>query len=73
MLKMEIGMELNLSMKNNKTINPIILHNSPSGAIERVIYTLLGKNVLKTQRKGRKPMFPPLACTHTSSHNSVER
>jgi threonyl-tRNA synthetase len=41
----------------NKSQNPIILHNSPSGAIERVIYTLLEK-AAKDQREGRKPMFP---------------
>ncbi len=41
----------------NKPQNPIILHNSPSGAIERVIYTLLEK-AAKDQREGRKPMFP---------------
>ncbi len=41
----------------NKPLNPIILHNSPSGAIERVIYTLLEK-AAKDQREGRKPMFP---------------
>lgn len=41
----------------NKSQNPIILHNSPSGAIERVIYTLLEKSA-KDQKEGRKPMFP---------------
>ena len=41
----------------NKPQNPIILHNSPSGAIERVIYTLLEK-AAKDQKEGRKPMFP---------------
>ena len=43
--------------ENNKTINPIILHNSPSGAIERVIYALLEK-CAKDAKEGRKPMFP---------------
>ena len=43
--------------ENNKTINPIILHNSPSGAIERVIYALLEK-CAKDAKDGRKPMFP---------------
>ncbi|MDE1844977.1 MAG: threonine--tRNA ligase [Thaumarchaeota archaeon] len=43
--------------ETNKPQNPIILHNSPSGAIERVIYTLLEK-AAKDQREGRKPMFP---------------
>lgn len=41
----------------NKPQNPIILHNSPSGAIERVMYTLLEK-AAKDQREGKKPMFP---------------
>jgi len=43
--------------ETNKPQNPIILHNSPSGAIERVIYTLLEK-AATDQREGRKPMFP---------------
>jgi len=43
--------------ENNKTINPIILHNSPSGAIERVMYALLEK-CAKDAKEGRKPMFP---------------
>ena len=43
--------------ENNSTINPIILHNSPSGAIERVMYTLLEK-CAKDAKEGRKPMFP---------------
>src|SRR2546430_6191797 len=43
--------------ENNKPQNPIILHNSPSGAIERVIYALLEK-AAKDQTEGRKPQFP---------------
>jgi len=43
--------------ENNSTVNPIILHNSPSGAIERVIYALLEK-CAKDAKEGRKPMFP---------------
>ena len=43
--------------ENNKPQNPIILHNSPSGAIERVIYVLLEK-AAKDIREGRKPQFP---------------
>ena len=43
--------------ENNSTIHPIILHNSPSGAIERVMYTLLEK-CAKDAKEGRKPMFP---------------
>jgi len=43
--------------EQNKPQYPIILHNSPSGAIERVIYTLLEKSA-KDQREGKKPIFP---------------
>ena len=43
--------------ESNSTLNPIILHNSPSGAIERVIYALLEK-CAKDAKEGRKPMFP---------------
>lgn len=43
--------------ESNSTLNPIILHNSPSGAIERVIYALLEKYA-KDAKEGRKPMFP---------------
>lgn len=37
--------------------HPIILHNSPSGAIERVIYALLEKAAADAKR-GRKPELP---------------
>ena len=43
--------------ENNVKQNPIILHNSPSGAIERIIYALLEK-AAKDSREGRKPQFP---------------
>jgi threonyl-tRNA synthetase len=43
--------------ENNTPKNPIILHNSPSGAIERVIYTLLEKAATDS-REGRKPQLP---------------
>lgn len=43
--------------ENNKTKNPIILHNSPSGAIERVIYVLL-ENAARDSREGRKAQLP---------------
>ena len=36
---------------------PIILHCSPSGAIERIIYALLEKAYMRIQR-GEKPMLP---------------
>jgi threonyl-tRNA synthetase len=42
---------------------PIILHNSPSGAIERVIYALLEK-AARYSKLGRVP-FLPLWLTHT--------
>lgn len=43
--------------------NPIILHNSPSGAIERVIYALLEKSA-KMAKTGAVPSLP-LWLTHT--------
>ena len=58
-IDVENGKRYNIDFTDdqNKLQNPIILHNSPSGAIERVIYTLLEKSA-KDQREGRKPMFP---------------
>ncbi|MDE1819111.1 MAG: threonine--tRNA ligase, partial [Thaumarchaeota archaeon] len=58
-IDVENGKRYNIEFMDdiNKPQNPIILHNSPSGAIERVIYTLLEK-AAKDQREGRKPMFP---------------
>ena len=43
--------------ENNTPKNPIILHNSPSGAIERVMYALLEKAATDS-REGRKPQLP---------------
>ena len=43
--------------ENNNIDHPIILHNSPSGAIERIIYALLEK-AAKDSREGRKPQLP---------------
>jgi len=43
--------------EQNKPQNPIILHNSPSGAIERIMYTLLEKASVDS-REGRKPQLP---------------
>ncbi|WP_428324113.1 threonine--tRNA ligase [Nitrosopumilus sp.] len=43
--------------ENNTTQHPIILHNSPSGAIERIIYALLEKAAADS-KKGTKPQFP---------------
>lgn len=58
-IDVENGKRYNIDFTDvaNRPQNPIILHNSPSGAIERVIYTLLEK-AAKDQREGRKPMFP---------------
>jgi len=43
--------------ENNVKQHPIILHNSPSGAIERIIYVLLEK-AARDAYEGRKPQFP---------------
>lgn len=43
--------------ENNVSKHPIILHNSPSGAIERIIYVLLEK-AAQDAAKGQKPQFP---------------
>ncbi len=43
--------------ENNEKKNPIILHNSPSGAIERIIYALLEKAAFDS-KQGRKPQLP---------------
>jgi threonyl-tRNA synthetase len=42
---------------DGKKHNPLILHQSPSGAIERVIYALLERAALKSQQ-GEKPALP---------------
>ena len=42
---------------------PIILHNSPSGAVERVIYALLEK-AARNSKLGKVPVLP-LWLTHT--------
>ena len=49
--------DINFTDKDGKPKHPLILHCSPSGAIERVIYTLLEKEAIKIN-KGQKPMFP---------------
>lgn len=43
--------------EGNVPHHPIILHNSPSGAIERLIYALL-ENAAFDQKQGKKPHFP---------------
>jgi threonyl-tRNA synthetase len=49
--------------EDGKKKNPIILHNSPSGAVERVIYVLLEK-AAKVLKSGGIPSIP-LWLTHT--------
>jgi len=58
-IDVENGKRYNIEFidENNKPQNPIILHNSPSGAIERVIYALLEKAAEDTTQ-GQKPQFP---------------
>jgi threonyl-tRNA synthetase len=43
--------------ENGDKQNPIILHNSPSGAIERVIFALLEKSA-KLMKEGKTPFLP---------------
>ncbi len=43
--------------ESNTPHHPIILHNSPSGAIERLIYALLEKAAFE-QKQGKKPHLP---------------
>ncbi|RNJ79546.1 MAG: threonine--tRNA ligase [Nitrosopumilus sp. B06] len=43
--------------ENNTPKHPIILHNSPSGAVERIIYALLEKAAFDSKR-GLKPSLP---------------
>ncbi|PWU81555.1 MAG: threonine--tRNA ligase [Candidatus Nitrosopolaris wilkensis] len=49
--------------ENGKKKNPIILHNSPSGAVERIMFALL-ENCAKVARDGGKPSLP-LWLAHT--------
>jgi len=56
--------DITFTDKDGKPKHPLILHCSPSGAIERVIYALLEKEAIKIS-KGQKPMFPVwLSPTH---------
>ena len=50
-------MELILLMRIMSNNIQSYLHNSPSGAIERIIYALLEK-AAKDSHEGRKPQFP---------------
>ncbi len=43
--------------EGNSMQNPVILHNSPSGAIERIIYALL-ENAAADAKRGKKPEMP---------------
>jgi threonyl-tRNA synthetase len=43
--------------EKNEQQNPIILHNSPSGAVERIIFALLEK-FAKQAKDGKRPQFP---------------
>ncbi len=43
--------------ESNTPRHPLILHNSPSGAVERVIYALL-ENAARDAREGRKSELP---------------
>ena len=43
--------------ENNIKQHPIILHNSPSGAIERIIYVLLEKSRKRFLRGSKTPNF----------------
>lgn len=58
-IDVENGKRFNIEYidENNRPQNPIILHNSPSGAVERVIYALLEK-AAKDTKVGKKPQFP---------------
>jgi len=58
-IDVENGKRYNIEFidEDNKPQHPIILHNSPSGAIERVIYALLEK-AAKNQKEGKKPSLP---------------
>jgi threonyl-tRNA synthetase len=49
--------DIKFTDKDGIAKHPLILHCSPSGAIERVIYALLEKEAIKMS-KGQKPMLP---------------
>jgi len=64
-IDVENGLRYNIEFveEDGSKKNPIILHNSPSGAIERVIYALLEKSA-KVSKTGGVPSFP-LWLSHT--------
>ncbi|MHA1916924.1 MAG: threonine--tRNA ligase [Candidatus Ranarchaeia archaeon] len=49
--------DINYVDNDGKKKHPIILHNSPTGAVERVIYAIL-ENAARKQQKGLPAMFP---------------
>ena len=49
--------DITFTDKDGSQKHPLILHCSPSGAIERVIYALLEKQAIDMSH-GQKPMFP---------------
>lgn len=52
---------IEFTTKDNKREHPLILHCSPSGAIERVMYGLLEREAIK-QSQGKTPMLPLWLC-----------
>ena len=58
-IDVENGARYNIEFvdENNTPMHPIILHNSPSGAVERIIYVLLEK-AAQDAAEGRKPQYP---------------
>ena len=52
---------INYVDENGEKKTPIILHNSPSGAIERCLYALLEK-AAKIQKEGKTPTIPFWLC-----------
>lgn len=49
--------DITFTDKDGSSKHPLILHCSPSGAIERVMYALLEKEATK-MKQGKKPMLP---------------
>jgi threonyl-tRNA synthetase len=64
-IDVENGKRFNLEFveEDGSKKNPIILHNSPSGAVERVLYAMLEKSA-KVSKTGGIPSFP-LWLSHT--------
>jgi len=70
-IDVENGKRYNIEFidEDNKPQHPIILHNSPSGAIERVIYALLEK-AAKNQKEGKKAISSIMAISNSSTNHS---